>query len=604
MYFLDKHDAIISQNDEKNYKLNKILHDKKIIKFKRLHIDDLESSTSTVRKLTIKIEEEPHSYTVELDINQSLSEVRKQLLDQYKQNKIGSIRLYKNMHFVSEDGGMISQDAENNFMLNKILYDGKIIKIKRLRSLENIDDSEVIELCQLEYGIKISNDGHVIPHKKALEFIEPCELHVVELLQPTANIYKKDEKIKRETIREIICQKNLITKMNVSPDLPWSSISAGLDVLQRESTQEYVSFDVKLRGRAKVVMTNKVQSTQDFKIAVENALDSNNPIDELKNICDTYGEFWAREVILGGIIVREDIVEISKQAKEKAVDIKYSESNDKKINTKNKETGVKSIYIGGDTDVANKDLEKWDKSLEDYTKWKIVEFRDVVSIFEILDSNLRRRVLGILGERIVYAKVDQRNLTFSNQKPYIHELDVPEKYKGKLDDYKIFASIISEKKGTFFVRVVYKVDSADLLIHQFGKDSRLEYSLKIVWIIIGIPNDFNLFDLKDFNMSELEIKLSGQVSSNKLQEIHDLYDKYDGDTYPIVTCALKDSERDLHDLKIVTGIHFYRTNDNHLNMCVHNYDLENKREIIEKNLSVQYWLVLHYYLYIYYARYT
>ncbi|CAG8731781.1 13835_t:CDS:2, partial [Ambispora leptoticha] len=254
-------------------------------------------------------------------------------------------------------------------------------------------------------------------------------------------------------------------------------------------------------------------------------------------------------------------------------------------------TGVKSIYIGGDTDVANKDLEKWDKSLEDYTKWKIVEFRDVVSIFEILDSNLRRRVLGILGERIVYAKVDQRNLTFSNQKPYIHELDVPEKYKGKLDDYKIFASIISEKKGTFFVRVVYKVDSADLLIHQFGKDSRLEYSLKIVWIIIGIPNDFNLFDLKDFNMSELEIKLSGQVSSNKLQEIHDLYDKYDGDTYPIVTCALKDSERDLHDLKIVTGIHFYRTNDNHLNMCVHNYDLENKREIIEKNLSVQYCIV-------------
>ncbi|CAG8583902.1 16309_t:CDS:2, partial [Racocetra fulgida] len=255
----------------------------------------------------------------------------------------------------------------------------------------------------------------------------------------------------------------------------------------------------------------------------------------------------------------------------------------KKIESNSKESRTKPIYIGGDTNMARRNVNEWIKSLEDYTRWSIVEYRDVVSIFEVLGDDLRSRVLNTLGKKILYANVDQRKITFiPNQNPYVHELDIPEKYKKNFVDHQIFATIISEKKGTFSVQVMYTTDeSANLLIHQFrksGKDKWREYSLKIGWIIIGIPNDFEYFEFEDFNdLEELEIK--------------------------VTTCALKNYANSLEYnplyLKIITGIHFHHIPDHKsLQMCIYNYDLENKciiNEGLPSNLSVQFWFVyIHY----------
>ncbi|CAG8510671.1 31071_t:CDS:2, partial [Racocetra persica] len=583
------------------------------------------ATKSTEKEVTIEIDEhDKHdSYAQIINVEQYLSEFRIKLLALYEQNPIGRIRLYENMLFVGLRGGLISKYDENHRKLGDILHDRNIIKIKRSHDyLEYIDESEIIKRCKLEYGIKMSDDGPVEPYKnkKAFEFIRQND--VVELFQPIADIYNKDEHITRNNNYEITYQKNLIANLNVSTNLPWTSLSADFKISYKKSkgrtnyNENSMTFDVKLQGRAKVIMTNKVRPSKEFKKAVDDALSCSNPVEKLKklkNVCNEYGEFWAREVILGGKIqtVRDDFVEINTQTTEtmkgggvgvnvENVDItlQCNKTESEKIGTNNKESITKSMYIGGDTKMAHKNVDEWVKSLDDYTTWRIVEYRDVVSIFEILEGDLRRRVLDTLGKNILYAQIDQQNLK----------------------DYQIFATIISEKqKGTFSVRVIYTTDSntanlhsANLLIHQFrksGKNHKVrEYSLKIGWTIIGIPNDFNLFDFEDFNglkelevelskdffngLKELEVKLSKDFSSNRLHNVHDIYDKYEKcKTYPLVTCALRNSESlqyNLLDLEIVTGIHFHHTPlDKHLRMCVHNHNLENEN-LSGLDLLVQY----------------
>ncbi|KAF0530131.1 hsp70 family protein [Gigaspora margarita] len=550
-----------------------------------------------IKEVTIKIDGEPNSYTQKVDIEQSLSKFRKELSDLYEQNPNGRPCIFKNMYFVGKGGGIISQDAENSCKLGDVLRDGDIIKIKR--SLEHIDESEIIKRCNLEYGIKMSDDGPVEPHKskKAFEFIKQNE--IVELFQPIADIYSKDECITRNNKYEIIYQKNLIANLKVSANLPWSSLSTDFEISYERLrgsvnyNETSMKFDVNLQGRAKVLMADKVRPSKEFEKAVDDALKCPNPLEKLKNVCNEYGEFWAREIILGGKIqiIRDDFIEINTQTEERTIGASSS------INIRNINQNLQVNRIENESIGINKN----------YTKWRIVEYRDVVSIFEILDHDLRRRVLNTLGRNILYAKVDQCKLTFfPNQKPCLHELDIPKKYKENVKDYQIFATIISEKKGTFSVQVMYTTDdnstnirSTNLLIHQFRKSRKnklRKYILKIRWIIIGIPNDFNFFEYEDFGgLKELEVKLSNYFSSNHLQNTLDIYDEYEEcKTYPLVTCALMNRETESlqynpFELKIVTGIHFHHTLNKHLQMCVHNYDLAKNKceEVIPPYFSVQ-----------------
>ncbi|CAG8485735.1 21177_t:CDS:2, partial [Cetraspora pellucida] len=560
-------------------------------------VKSLVTTKSTDEVVTIEIVEHNKRYNQQINVEQSLSEFRSQLLGLYKQNPIGRICLYKNMLFVGLGGGIISQDDEKNYKLGDILHvgeNGKIIKFNR--SLEYIDDLEIIKLCKLEYGIKMSEDGPVELHEnnKAFEFITQDE--VVDLFHPTADIYDKKDCITRNYNYEITCQKNLIANLNVSTNLPWSSLSTEFKISYKRSrgrtnyNETSMTFDVNLQGRAKVIMANKVRPSKRFEKAVDDALKCSNPVEQLKNVCNEYGEFWAREIILGGKIqiIRDGFIEVGTQTKENVTDasvsvnienvesiFRHNKTEGSKFVTNSKESRTNSKYIGGDSDLARKNVDEWIESLKNYTTWRVVEYRNVVSIFEILEDNLRKCVLDTLGKNILYAQVDQCELKFvPNQKP-------------------------ENEKGTFSVRVIYTTDSnstkllsTNLLIHRFrksGNNKPRKYSLKIGWIIIGIPNGFNYFGFE--GLKEFEVKFSKDFSSNDPYSIHDIYDEYEKcKTYPLVTCALKISKSlqyDPLDLKIVTGIHFHHKNT-HLQMCINNYDLANGNLSSDKDLLVQY----------------
>ncbi|CAG8474692.1 3975_t:CDS:2 [Cetraspora pellucida] len=555
-------------------------------------------------KVFTSMGEDSDCYSALLNIEWSLSKVRSELSDSYRQNPSGRICLYKNMYFVNVENGIISHDQENNRKLKDILRDGNILRIKRDHKRPN--ELGIIEKCRLKYGITRSENKLVqIQHEdyEAFEFNQHDG--IVELFPLDADIFGKHKNTTRDTTHRITNRKVLAANAGIF----WSSLSAGLNASRNKTTgmmnhgETSMTDDIKVQGRAKVKLTSKeVSPSPKFKRAVKSALESSDPVKDLKEIQEIFGKFWAQEIILGGIIQKSinNTIENNKQTGNNTseigssirtnairLDLQYQKEKSEITDSNSIETDIKSNYIGGDTIKAYTNMEAWVESLEDYANWRIIEYRKVVSIFEILEDNLRERVLEALGEKILYAKIDKQVFRFtSNKTPCKHALDIPENIKKNLKNCQIFATIISKTKGTFSPRVMYTSDqSAKLLIHRFRKSRKNKaytYSLTIGWIIVGIPSNFNSLE------EEFEIKFNEFIPSDKLQESLRICNKHD---YPLVTCALKFNEdslshNPLDDINIVTGVHFHTPegDDEHLEICVCNYDLKTCK--IVKNLPL------------------
>ncbi|CAG8520631.1 45261_t:CDS:2 [Gigaspora margarita] len=92
----------------------------------------------------------------------------------------------------------------------------------------------------------------------------------------------------------------------------------------------------------------------------------------------------------------------------------------------------------------------WIQSLNDATKWKIIGYEDVYSLFELLDHELKHKVLNIIGHQILEAKVDEIRFNIkeyeNNKKPYIHKLLITKKIIS-INECNILASIVSVKNN-------------------------------------------------------------------------------------------------------------------------------------------------------------
>ncbi|CAG8765825.1 19606_t:CDS:2, partial [Racocetra fulgida] len=140
-----------------------------------------------------------------------------------------------------------------------------------------------------------------------------------------------------------------------------------------------------------------------------------------------YGHFYARRLILGGAIMNDEEytknsamlitvrirtycvpskakltkaqggVEIAANILEfevNAVHDKNDMHNNYNIHKNNFET-----IVGGDDSQNDKDL--WIQSLNDATKWKIIGYENVYSLFELLEDELKEKVLSVMGHQIL-----------------------------------------------------------------------------------------------------------------------------------------------------------------------------------------------------------
>ncbi|KAF0541049.1 hsp70 family protein [Gigaspora margarita] len=384
-----------------------------------------------------------------------------------------------------------------------------------------INQNAEFDLTQLRFekGFKINKDGSVTSAS-----VQAFKINLDRIkLEKKKFQYEGVHECNHETTTE--CKRSLVFDVKLSAAYSeWISNSFGLSHENSDQTfKKYTkytkhSYERVIRGVINLPILDKdiiavKNFIEDVEIAVNDTTNDNDKINKLYEISGKYGHFYARRLILGGAIIRNE--EYTKNSVEKskfkttnaqvgvgiAKSIFKSEVNavhNNKNNYYDNGTNNVETIIGG-TDYFY-DKISWIQSLNDATKWKIIGYEDVYSLFELLDHELKQKVLSVIGHQILEAKVDEIRFNIkeyeSNKKPYIHKLLITKKILS-INECNILASIVSVKNNVFSLHVDYMDGNKNrpvIVIHHIqGEKPRFKNKIKIKlgWIIFGPPTSFD-----------------------------------------------------------------------------------------------------------------
>ncbi|KAF0489035.1 hypothetical protein F8M41_022131 [Gigaspora margarita] len=330
---------------------------------------------------------------------------------------------------------------------------------------------------------------------------------------------------------------------------------------------------------------NDIEPTEHFKNDVIDAL--RGPKDKQReNLIEgtkRFGEFWAQAN-------RDQTIGLPDTGFDPYTGFGI-ENNKGNISSGSRATQIQNlIWFGGDENIdisCDEDLNLWTKSIKQ-KNWNVVKYIKVISIFELLNKELRDQVLRAFGKTIFYSKVNSLNfvLDLSKMEPYAYELSIPKNLPSS--DYQIFAMIMSKSKqdDVFGMRIVYENNKKPvILLHRIGtktkfKSRRKEYSLEIGWVVIGYPNNFDFGKYRierNLVCEKMDIDLQG--SSIKSVPIPHSYQKNSSSLLGI--CTLRLSNNNVYDYRrstIVTAQHFH-DKTNGLSSCIFAHDLYKRKYV-------------------------
>ncbi|RIB00724.1 hypothetical protein C2G38_2233230 [Gigaspora rosea] len=203
-----------------------------------------------------------------------------------------------------------------------------------------------------------------------------------------------------------------------------------LRLINNESNFKFeksIKYSQEIWEKAEVIFSKLcIEPTDDLIKDVNDALGKETTkkrLNALREISEKYGSFYACRLIFG-------------KAKVKVV--KHAESSDESLNTNSSEVQSEVRH----TVIANVDLNasyrtqnesrsfdsystldaKEIGNLVNYTTWAIIGYDEIKLIFDLLDDNLRKNVLDVLGHRILSSGFVNLESDFENSSPCTYRL--------------------------------------------------------------------------------------------------------------------------------------------------------------------------------------
>ncbi|CAG8721579.1 28142_t:CDS:2 [Racocetra persica] len=542
------------------------------------NIDDENNMIDVIVIKSYKINSELlNKYLAQLPRNNKLDNIRKMLLkNEYDSDD--DLNMGSNCRFLhfSQDKAEINPSKESNFGLLDI------VEKKDSKYFLYIIQKAEYDLTQLKFekGFKFNKDN------SQHEIVYECN---------------------HETTAE--CKRSLIFDVNLSAAFPeWISVSIKLShensnqMLKLHMANTRHSCERTIRGVISILNENIIVEKK-FIEDVENVVNdtiNDDKISKLYEISEKYGHFYARRLILGGTIIRN-----KEYTKNSGVFLKSEFMSSEKTNTKttnvqggvgiasilkpefnvvndnkdmdnnyNSKTNCLETIIGGTENFQDKDL--WRKSLNDETKWKIIGYEGVYSLFELLDNELKKKVLNVMGHQILEAKIDDISFNTKkyekDKKPYIYK-ELP-KIKN-ISECNILASIMSKEYNVFSLHMDYMSGDKNrpvIVIHHIQGEKTLiphnkvkEVKIKLGWIIVGPQTSFDfstkypqIFKSKKYKLLKDKVPIISNddgmfgtcvLEATNITQVENSSDK-ETDAFPI--------EHDPSKLSLVTGNYLKR----------------------------------------------
>ncbi|EXX64602.1 hypothetical protein RirG_141150 [Rhizophagus irregularis DAOM 197198w] len=403
------------------------------------------------------------SKTIQLELEDKLSDIREKL------KKDGTIKMNDTLlfskNFYNKDKfelTAISRENEKEITLNNIIEEASNDNETSF-TLSLIETSRpywkfLNERHKLDFGCTMTSNGIKRANQRAFK-MEACQLAEIDI--------KKDEMAKFNSLEDWMIKKNLFffSDMNVK-----YFAKIGKKYENYESDIEDTLNKYRVYKKASIRIGN-LKATADFIKKVNNALKFKDP-KKFVQITEEFGQFIPTEIILG-----------------ERFKIDYNNANQTKD----------------------------EKDLNDYRNWNIIEFLKPISIFELVDDDLRKELYSFFGKRILYSKVKTKLFDIENVKDdKIKIIELPQKISeiisNKHADCSIFATVIGTKDYYHCQILTSFGKEPKLVIHHFKEKSK-DSKLVIGWMVVGYDTNFKsifpdydtkLNDYTQFKVSKID----------------------------------------------------------------------------------------------------
>ncbi|CAB4376447.1 unnamed protein product [Rhizophagus irregularis] len=446
----------------------------------------------------------------------------------------------------------------------------------------------------LEYGLYITSDGIKKAKKKAfiMKDWKNCEMTEIGAEGCRKGTFEFNSNEYWGMKSNILFTGNINVR---------DYVNLGVSVENLQNKNEMNStYSYKEIGKLSLEFSKCFEPTSEFINVVENAIKSGEP-NELKQITKEYGQFIPDEVILGGRVYSKG-TQISKKltkendhesvANQQALNIGVGNRSENLRGNTNYCKRECTKLIGGEQPDSLEEFDEtaWIRSLKDFRNWDCIEYKNPISIFQLLPNNFHRRIFSLIGKKIHYSKIE--DITYELKefgKPQVFKLDIPPKIskivQNKKTDCNIFATVLdTDENDDFFNYQIFHPPKGipSLIIHCVQKRFRKrECRLRIGWMIVGYHTDFNSI----FTDSNIQLKVLKSNFNASGYQIFSMNLLYSGDFEDFEEFEYRKglscigipvlSKLDSSSNSLVIG-HFFNIQENKIRACIFSYCLKTK----------------------------
>jgi hypothetical protein len=448
-------------------------------------------------RVFIKIIGESTSKMEKLNLDSKLSDIRRRL---EKNNTINDTYLFSTRH--KNEFEEIERDYEDDMLLNEIIekLDNSENKFLYLMKNSRLYWKFFIKECDIEYGRTVSFDGIKISNKR-LFIVQDCGFNLF-----SAEKYNKGRfecKSKVDWLKE----RNLFFSTNINIQ-GFMELGTSLedDTFQNENIDDSIIYQYIELGKASLKFYKEnLKLTQGFKNEVISAIESTDP-KEFKKIIERYGRFIPTEVILGKRVYFENFKMSSKILAD---------------NSKGGLVGYNSKFHNILPDDKSFDENAWIKSLKDYQNWECIEFKNPISIFQLLPDDLYEKTYKLMGKKVLYKCVENYDYyiykpgmcgTYTLKNMSQNILDI---VLNKDADCDIYATVVDADKDSkdiiFNCQILHLSNiKPSIIIHGIQKQfQEHNYKLKVGIMVIGYDMYFSHI-ASDINVQSKKVVYDSQ----------------------------------------------------------------------------------------------
>ncbi|GES95312.1 hypothetical protein GLOIN_2v1594955 [Rhizophagus clarus] len=445
-----------------------------------VEIIDMESKILYIREnsvrsnVTVKILSLPNysssniNYSLNLNHKDNLSSIREKLKES------SNVTMSNTLSFANSSKAEIAREDEEKIMFKEIIdvENNTLYLIKP-------DYKFLINKLNLEYGHTKSLDK---ANKKAFIIKDYDITEITDEHKFTRIDLKKCQFMKKDIFLFTDIDSNKITSNN--------------------STCTVIEY-------SKVSLKFRTEPDPEFVKAVEDAIESKD-LRRLKKITEEFGNFIPKEEVILG-------------ARAYFVDVNTGDSSKNYARYTN-------LKLFGGKKFISKDFNEseWVSSLNEFRNWDCIKIKNPISIFYLLPEYLRRKILSLVGRKILYLSAESYEYKLIKLGSHnILELknipkDILEILRDKVADCSIFATVVDKNivnDDIFNCQVLWPPNQdPKLIIHCIQKKFReCKCKLKVMLMIIGYDINFD-FGRSDFNIQFKVERHDYNASNNQTQK--------------------------------------------------------------------------------------